>query len=82
MSARSETPPAYRVVYVGTGRRGSWMRQENERAWRTRQASVMEAVCREMVREGLRLFTVVPVKSSGDFKEGWTEGAWLYFSTA
>ena len=42
----------------------------------------MEEVCREMVREDLRLFTVVPVKSSGDFKEGWTEGAWLYFSTA
>ena len=49
--------------------------------WRQRLATEMEEVCREMMRQGLHLTHVVPVTSSGEFRGGWTEGAWLYFAT-
>ncbi|MBF8267771.1 MAG: hypothetical protein HW388_1279 [Dehalococcoidia bacterium] len=77
------SPPACRVMYVGSGRKrvGMWQ-WEPEREWRQRLATEMEQACQEMSRHGLRLLTVVPVLSAGDMKGGWTEGAWLYFTAA
>ena len=76
--------PAYRVRYVGTGRRtGRWGRStQPERDWRQQLASEQEAVCEEMTLDGLRLAHVVPVLSSAEFRGGWTEGVWLYFTAA
>ena len=86
--ATNDSAADCRVVYVGTGRRrttrfilpflGTF---EDERAWRQRLAAEMEEVCRDMLRQGLHLTHVVPVKSSRDLAGGWTEGAWLYFAT-
>ena len=74
-----------RVVYVGSGRRPKFrflvtLSFEDERVWRQRLAAEMEDTCREMQQQGLHLTHVVPVVSSGEFRGGWTEGAWLYFA--
>lgn len=70
-----------RVVYVGTGRRrGRWVFNEPERAWRQRLAQEMEEVCQEMARRGLHLTRVVPILSSTGLQGAWTEGAWLFFT--
>ena len=85
--ATNDAQPDCRVVYVGTGRRprrriaGLTVSDEDERTWRQRLATEMEDVCREMLQQGLHLTHVVPVKSSGELRGGWTEGAWLYFAT-
>ena len=82
----SETgaPAPYRVVYVGGRRFGGFfsLKRQPERTWRQRLANEMEEVCQEMASHGLRLFTVVPIKSSASFQGGWTDGAWLYFAAS
>ncbi len=84
--ATEDNQPNCRVVYVGTGRRPKFrflvtLSYEDERVWRQRLAAEMEDACREMLQQGLQLTHVVPVVSSGEFRGGWTEGAWLYFNT-
>ena len=84
--ATNDALPDCRVVYVGSGRKPKFgvaffTSFEDERTWRQRQATEMEDVCRQMLEQGLRLSHVVPVKSSGEFRGGWTEGAWLYFAS-
>ena len=77
-----------RVIYVGDSRRrtGRWLglfpRYEPEHEWRQRLATEMENACEEMSRRGLHLVQVVPVLSSVSMQGAWTEGAWLYFSSA
>jgi hypothetical protein len=82
--ATNDAQPGYQVVSVGTGRTpklifGLPVSYENESTWRQRQAAEMEEVCGEMLRQGLHLTHVVPFQKSGEFRGGWTEGAWLYF---
>ena len=79
--------PAFRVVYVGTGRRTRWSlgplkQYEEEKTWRQRLAQEQEDAFAEMSRQGLHLVDVVPVISSADLRGGWTEGVWLYFAGA
>ena len=77
-----------RVIYVGSSRQrtGRWFglfpRYEPEHEWRQRQATEMDDACAEMGRRGLYLMQVVPVLSSVSMQGAWTEGAWLYFSSA
>jgi len=83
--ATNQAQTECRVVYVGTGRRPRLkillaVLYEDERTWRQRLATEMEEACREMLQQGLHLTHVVPVTSSGEFRGGWTEGAWLYFA--
>ena len=79
--ATNDAQPNCRVVYVGGRRRRHRILDEDERTWRQRLATEMEEVCREMLQQGLHLTHVVPVSRSGEFRGGWTEGAWLYFAT-
>ena len=83
--ATDNSQPDCRVFYLG-GRRLRWRflfaaSYEEESTWRQRMATEMEDICREMLRQGLHLTHVVPVKSSRDLAGGWTEGVWLYFAT-
>jgi hypothetical protein len=77
-----------RVIYVGSSRQrtGRWFgmfpRYEPEHEWRQRLATEMDAACQEMSRRGLSLVQVVPVLSSVSMQGAWTEGAWLYFTSA
>lgn len=79
--AATEARPIDRVIWVGSGRRGSF-RPESERAWRERLAQEMNEACGEMASQGLRLASIVPVQSSRALWGGWTEGAWLHFASA
>jgi hypothetical protein len=77
-----------RVIYVGSPRKrterlfGLIPRYEPEHEWRQRLAAEMDDVCVEMGRRGLGLVQVVPVLSSVSMQGSWTEGAWLYFTSA
>ena len=77
-----------RVIYVGSPRRRSQRlfglipRYEPEHEWRQRLAAEMDDICAEMGRRGLHLMQVVPVLSSVSMQGAWTEGAWLYFTSA
>ncbi len=73
---------AYRVVYVGSGRKMKLkgMRpDESEEDWRERLAEEQQVVCNQLAGEGFRLERVEPISSSRDMAGGWTEGVWLYF---